>query len=100
MKQSIDTRLNKALRKDEKNRQRRVTVREVLDQCDKKAQHMNADAPTNVRWAAVAYDLGVSIHTVQYWARKGYIPKGPAVALSRRYGAKVVKVEDVLAPTA
>ena len=74
---------------------RRAAIRDVLDACSKKAVQLRPDAPDNVRWAALAFDLDVSIHTVQHWARKGYIPKSSAVALARRYGAKLVRVEDV-----
>lgn len=98
MKHSTDKRLTKAIRKDEQNRERRAEIRTVLDACDAKAKQINDEAPSNVRWAALSFDLGVSIHTVQHWARKGYIPKGPARALQNRYGTKVVKIEDVLAP--
>lgn len=80
---------------DSKNVLRRAAIRDVLDACSKKAAQLRPDAPDNVRWAALAFDLDVSIHTVQHWARKGYIPKSSAVSLARRYGAKLVRVEDV-----
>lgn len=83
----------------EKGVVRRNFIRDVLDQCDAKALQLSPHAPNNVRWAAVAFDLGISVHTIAMWARKGYIPKAPAVAMAHRYGVTVVKVEDVLAPT-
>lgn len=77
----------------------RKIVRNALDRADGEALDRFPQFQ-KIRWAALATEMGVSIHTVQWWARVGGLPKSQALALESRYGRRVVKHEDVIAAKA
>lgn len=85
---------------DAKQAERRDALRTILDALDDEAKPRAQDLVRCVRWLSLANELGVSLHTVQHWARRGYLPRSQALAVENRYGRKLVKSEDLYRPAA
>lgn len=76
----------------------RAKLRRLLTRLDKVARkNLNGEAATiKLRWYPLSQDLGVSLYTVEDWARKGRVPEPMAKAIEQRYGRSFVKAEDLI----
>lgn len=77
--------------------EQRCALRDILDRLDAIARKTHTKE-IDFRWAGLAKDLGVSLHTVMHWSRRGYVPEAMAKALEQRYGRTVVKNEAITKP--
>lgn len=71
---------------------RRAALRAKLDALDALAKETALGDPSTfaVRWLALANKVGVSLHTVQLWARQGRVPGSPAMNMELLFGKAAV----------
>ncbi len=73
---------------------RRNALRQTLDTLNDEARKRAKDAPS-LRWLALADSMGVSLYTIQHWAREGRVPYTAGKLLQEMFGKSLVEAGEL-----